>query len=175
MLLTLSLAFAEPYRCAVVWSAPALACQVRGPLRVEATAGSEGAARAASVRQLSDVLHLTGLAMRARSALLSDADFSGCALAAEAVSPLCFPEPALAGFRLCFADLPATECWSGEVLNFEAAPVRALDLGRRQLCDAVDDRIVTQNYTNTDLRRAECRARCEAETRVRCPAEHASR
>lgn len=172
MLLLLSLAFAEPVRCTATWSTAVSGCQVRGPVRAEATAGGEASARDRVLAQLAEELALFGVAARLRSPMLAEADFARCGEVAEAGAMVsCFPEPALVGTHLCFADLAAAECWNGDVLSFEAPGVRAQELGRRQMCAAVDARLVAQNYTGLPLRRATCAARCEAETRVRCPAD----
>jgi hypothetical protein len=172
MVLLLALtAWADPVRCTATWSAPVVGCQVRGPVRVEATAAWERAARAQVVDQLGEVLTLHGVAARLKSTMLAEADFGACGTEAEAALLSCFPEPALTGTHLCFADFAARECWTGDVLNFEISGVRALDEGRERMCAAVDERIVALNYTDTAWRRASCAARCEAETRVRCPAD----
>ncbi len=172
MLLSFSLAFAEPVRCTATWATPVTGCQVRGTVRAEATAGNEPAARRKVLDQLAEELALFGVAMRLRTPMLAEADFATCPDAApKAALVSCFSEPALAGRHLCYADLAAPECWTSEVLPFEASGVRALELGRAQICAAVDARLVELNYTDLALRRASCQARCEAETRVRCPAD----
>ncbi len=172
MILLVALAAAEPVRCTATWATATVGCQVRGPVRAEATAGSEAAARARVLDQLVEELGLFGIALRLRSPMLAEADFAACPTVAPAAAMVsCFPEPALQGKRFCFADLAAPECWTTEVLHFEAAGVRALDQGRDQMCARVDARLVELDYTDLEWRRASCRARCEAETRVRCPAD----
>jgi hypothetical protein len=171
MLVLLSLAFADPARCTASWTLPVTGCQVRGPIRVEATGPSETGAHDAAVEHLAHVLALEGEAARLRSTMLTAADYGTCEDAAAHVIVTCFPEPALAGRHLCFADFASRECWTGDVMNFEASGVRALDAGRDRMCDAVDERLVQLSYTDLPLRRATCKAKCEEETRVRCPAQ----
>ena len=171
MLLLVALAAADPVRCTVAWTTPVAGCQVRGPLRVDATANAEKGARADAADALAEVLALAGTAARLRAPALAVADFESCRDAAARVVATCFPEPTLVGTRLCFADLAAPECWDGDVLHYEIAGVRALEEGRERMCAAVDARLVALAYTDTELRRASCRVRCEAETRVRCPAD----
>jgi len=159
---------ADPVRCTATWAGPVPGCQVRQPLRVEATARGESAARAALREQLALVLLLWGDAQRARTPALSDAEFQTCGDAAEEAPATCFPEPQLAGPRLCFVDLPVPECWTGDTFSIEVSGVRALEQGRAQMCARVDARLVELAWTDVESRRRTCAARCEAETRVRC-------
>ena len=172
MILLVALAGADPVRCTATWAVASVGCQVRGPVRAEATAGGEAAARARVIDQLVEELGLFGVALRLRTPMLGEADFAACPTVAPAAAMVsCFPEPALQGRRFCFADLAAPECWTSEALHIEAAGVRALEVGREEMCARVDARLVQLAYTDLEWRRASCRARCEAETRVRCPAD----
>jgi hypothetical protein len=67
--------------------------------------------------------------------------------------------------------LDDSDCWTGDVLHLETVGWRALDAGRRQMCDAVDKHLVEQAYSDVESRRVQCRAKCEAETTVRCPSD----
>jgi hypothetical protein len=170
MLLLLSFAaLAEPTRCIATWNGPAPGCGLHETYKVEATAGSEGAARKAAVDQLATVLVLDSDAHRVARPALGTSEFLRCEESAKRAYVDCFAEPALAGEALCFATFDSPECWSGEPFTIEARGVRALAIGRQRMCEAVDARILAQGYNDTVTRRAKCRAACEAKTAVRCP------
>ncbi len=170
LLLFISAALAEPTRCIATWNGPAPSgCGLHETYKVEATAQSEGAARKAAVTQLAKVLVLDSDAHRIARPALGTSEFVRCEAAATQAFVDCFAEPALAGQPLCFATFDSPQCWSGEPFTLEVRGVRALDVGRARMCNAVDDRILAQGYSDTVTRRAKCRAECEAKTAVRCP------
>jgi hypothetical protein len=171
MLLILSMsALAGPTRCVAFWTGPAAqGCNLRDTYKAEATALSEAAARKHAVEQLAHVLELAATAQQAVRPALGSADFLLCSDVAATAFVDCFDEPQLRGRPLCFASFDDPACWTGEPLTVEVAGVRALAVGRSQMCQAVDDRIVEQAYTDMDVRRAQCAASCEARTTVRCP------
>ena len=114
---------------------------------------------------------IVGLAVQARLSrviALNEGAFHTCYDAAATAYVNCFPEPVLAEVKLCFVQLEDKECWPGDLFNFESVAWRALTRGREMMCDAVDARLVAQAYTDTEVRRVECRARCEAKVLVRC-------
>jgi hypothetical protein len=169
-LFALALAADGPARCTVKWTGPAEKCAIREEYEIQATAPSEKAAEKAARKQLVHVLELEREAVRARSPAIPDLEFERCEATTKDAFVNCFPEPAMAEEKLCFVELAgAPECWNGDLLNLEEVGWRALVVGRRQMCAAVDEHLVSQNYTDVDARRAECRATCEARTTVRCP------
>lgn len=169
-LLFSTIALAGPTRCVATWTGPATqGCALRDTYKAEATAGSESAARAQAVDQLTRVLALAGAAQQAVRPVIGPTEFSQCPAAAASAFVDCFEEPQLRGRPLCFASFDDPACWTGEPLTVEVAGVRALAVGRAQMCAAVDERITQQAYADTELRRVQCRASCEARTTVRCP------
>lgn len=170
VLLTAVLAFAEPTRCVSTWQ-PSSGCAIRGEVKATAAAGSENAARKASLRQLREVAKLSVAATRARLPTLPEADFAACdARVIEEAHTSCFADDTLADPEaLCFVELKDPECWAGTVLQLDEGGVGAIAAGREMMCAAVDARLVAQNYTDVATRRVVCKASCAAQTSVSCP------
>jgi hypothetical protein len=168
--LLISAALAEPTRCIATWNGPAPSgCGLPDTYKVEATASSESAARKAAIAQLGKVLVLDADARRIARPALGTSEFLRCEASAKQAFVDCFAEPALTETSLCFATLDSAQCWSNTPITLEVRGVKALAVGRERMCEAVDARIVAQAYTDTETRRAKCRAECEAKTAVRCP------
>ena len=153
------------------WQGPTTGCAIRGEVKATAAAGSEAGARRAVSRQLGEVANLTAAATRARIPGLTESQFLTCGdEVRDAAHISCLPDESLADPEaLCFVELKDPECWSGTVLQLDAGGVGAVAEGRKQMCEAVDARLVAQNYTDVASRRVICKASCEANTTVSCP------
>ncbi len=167
------LAFAwagEPTRCVATWTADTPACALRGEFAGMGAAPSLDAAERSARKHLATVLERSQAAMRAVNPNIVSAQFMMCQeKATEFAHVNCFAEPSLVGPTYCFAELADRECWDGEVLAVGGPAWRALDLGRRELCEKVDARLVQLNYSDMGVRRVTCAASCEATAMVRCP------
>lgn len=168
MFLLVPLAMAEPARCVASWTGSSPGCQLRGELRAEVTGPSENSARRSLLRELQRVAEFASTAQQAQIPTMTTADFNACPDTVATAFVNCFAEPALSQELLCFVEFADTTCWSGDILHLEEVGWRALDAGGRRMCAAVDERLVLQDYTDLELRRADCRARCEQRTTVRC-------
>jgi hypothetical protein len=160
---------AEATRCTAIWTGPAPGCPLLGDYQVEGTASTKKGAERAARLQLAQVLELAADARQLEITALDDVAFGQCTALAMQTYVNCFPEPALSGERYCFASFNNPDCWSAEVLTVETDGWRALEEGRRLMCQAVDSRLISQNYSDLALRRANCAAACEEETKVSCP------
>ncbi|MFZ5476617.1 MAG: hypothetical protein ACOZNI_07560 [Myxococcota bacterium] len=167
--IALALAGDGPTRCTAKWTGPAKSCAVRGSWEVQATASTPKGAERAVKKELVKVLQLEAAAIRARVTAMTEGEFGACEAAIDTAFVNCFPEPELAEEKLCFVELKVGECWNGDLLNFEDVGWHALEEGRRRMCEAVDKHLVAQSYTDVELRRTECRAKCESLTTVKCP------
>ncbi len=159
---------AEPWRCVATWVEPVPGCAVPGPLMADATANSEVAARRAATAWLGQVLEDAGEAKRVRYPLVPASDYGSCEEEAKGAMLNCFPEPALAETKLCYVVF-TDPCWSGQPMTLEITGWRALAEGRELMCGSVDARLVAQDWSNLEQRRADCRAQCEQKVQVRCP------
>jgi hypothetical protein len=165
-----SLALATPARCVATWTGPVPGCALRGEIVASAAGPNEKAAERALRRQLERVTELSVAAQRTKRATQVDEAFSMCADTVPTRAFVnCFAEPALAAPALCFVELPDPTCWTGEVLQIDAVGWQAVGTGRDAMCKAVDARLVAQNYTDLEARRAVCAASCASKTTVRCP------
>lgn len=160
---------AEPTRCVVSWSGPAAQCAVRGSYIVEGTGPSPRAAAWAAREELSSILETTAAVQTQSLPGYREQDFSGCDQQAAQAQTYCFAAPELAEEKFCFVTFDDKNCWDGTVLNVEDVGWRVLDEARETMCAKVDQYQVELNYSNTNLRRLTCKARCEQYTRVSCP------
>lgn len=165
-----SLVSAGPSRCVATWTGPSEGCGIRGEVKAAAAGPSEKAAARAAEKHLAKVAELTAAAQRARSPGRTEQEFAGCAAAVKADAYVnCFADASLADEALCFVELVDPECWNGQVLTVDGVGWEMVAEGRRQMCEAVDARLVQQNYTDLATRRAVCAAACASKTTVRCP------
>lgn len=160
---------ADPTRCVVSWSGPAAQCAVRGAYIVEGTGPSRRAAEWAAREQMSTLLSSNAALQMQMHPGYRDEDFSRCDYQAAHAQSYCFAAPELAEEKYCFVTFDDKNCWDGSVLTVEAPGWRVLDMGRESMCSKVNQYQVELNYSNVDLRRLTCRARCEEQVRVSCP------
>jgi hypothetical protein len=162
---------ADPARCVATWTGPKADCAVRGELTASANGTSRRAAEKAIHKELAVVTERAVAGARLQMPGVAVAEFAGCAARVEKEAFVdCFDAPELAEIRLCFVQLDDPTCWNGDVLNMEGVAWQMLAKGRKKMCEAVDERLVTQNYLDVATRRAVCAATCEMKTRVSCPA-----
>ena len=161
---------AAPTRCVATWTAFTPACALRGDFSGIGAATSREAAERSARRHLATVIERSQAAMTAVNPNLVKAQFMMCQEKAEETAQVdCFEEPSLVESSYCFAELADRDCWDGEVLAVEGPAWRTLQIGRRELCEKVDARLVQLNYSDMVVRRATCAASCEAIATVRCP------
>lgn len=165
-----SLAFAgEPQRCVATWAGATEGCTIRDSFELAGAGKSQSAAEKSTRTALAEALRKAGLAWTIDSPLVDPQELSGCAAKAEAAHVDCFPIPTGNTPAYCFVTLDDASCWDGEVLNFELPAWKAPDRARKEMCAAVDARLVAQNYTDVDKLRVKCAAACAAKTKVNCP------
>ena len=171
MLLFSTLALAgTPVRCVATWTGPKADCALRGELTASANGPSRGAAEKAIKKEIGVVTERAVAGAQLQMPGVPASDFAGCAarVAGEAFVD-CFDAPELAEIRLCFVQLDDPTCWNGDVLNMEGVSWQMLAKGKKKMCEAVDERLVAQNYLDVATRRAVCAATCEMKTKVSCP------
>lgn len=168
---TVALALAaEPNRCVVSWSPPTSGCAIRTTIEAHGSGPNRKAAERAARKQLGVAIDATALSQMARLGTPVLGDFSSCKDDVATAYIDCFPDTTLsAPDALCFVTLDDVECWNGDVLHVETLGWKALEEGRKQMCAAVDARIVALNYTDMVPKQAICKAACEVKTVVRCP------
>ena len=169
LLITVAMA-GEPTRCVATWTGPVAGCGLSGTYTVEETASTaKGAERGAHA----ELLHLLDLQIAARRiavSALTESNFAMCKQEAATAFVSCFAEPALGrADAFCFAVFDAPDCWPGEVLSYQDDAWRVLDEARSDMCARSDAWLVAQNYSNLEIRRADCAARGEAKRTVPCP------
>lgn len=169
LLAALALAGDDSTRCVAQWTGPVEGCQLRGSWDFSATASTEKGARKALQRHMNEVIDRAKKAEISRVNTLTEGQFILCEDVVPKAFVNCFPEPHLDQDLMCFAELKDRDCWNGEILPVEDIGWRALQVGRSQMCAAVDRHIVTQGYTDAEARRVACASTCMAETVVRCP------
>lgn len=160
---------ADPQVCVATWSGAVEGCQVREAFEVSGGGRTVAAAEKSTRAALSKALSKYGLAWRIDAPLLDPADLAACGAKAEAAHAECFPVPTGNTPAYCFVTLDDASCWDGEVLNLELPGWKAPDSARTLMCDAVDKRLLAQNYTDVDKLRVKCAASCAAKTKVNCP------
>jgi hypothetical protein len=158
----------EPVRCVAVASTPTPACGLRGSFAITAGGRTEAAATRAAREALARAL-VQSVSAVAVAQPLSTLDPVACSALADNAHVDCFPDAALAKPQYCFVALEDENCWDSEVITFEDTGWKAFSRGTKEMCKAVDERLVTQNYTDLERRRAECAASCLKSTTVRCP------
>lgn len=163
-----------PVRCDAVWTGPSAGCDLAGTWASTGLGPDEDAARAAAQARLRKAMEAgaDALALRYQATNPNDPGSgpqrSSCTtdLAAR-IRYACFPEPELREDRLCFADLPEPDCWSGDPLLLDGTVWREMERGREQVCRQMDDALRASNASAQAV--ATCRARCFQAARVRCP------
>lgn len=163
-----------PVRCDAVWTGPSLGCDLAGTWATTGVGQDEDAARAAAQARLkkaleagSDAVALRFQATAAQSSATAPQRSSCSTDVAARTRYSCFAEPELKEERLCFADLPEADCWTGDPLLIEGAVWRAMERGRDQVCKDMESDLKAANASAQQI--ATCRARCFQAARVRCP------
>lgn len=159
----------DPQVCVATWAGPVEGCQVREAFELSAGGRTVAAAEKATRSAMAQALSKYGLAWRIDSPLVDPAELSACTAKAEAAHAECFPVPTGTKPAYCFVTLDDPTCWDGEVLNLELPAWKAPDAARTLMCDAVDERLIAQNYADVDKLRVKCVASCAAKTKVKCP------
>lgn len=171
LLATAALA-AEPVRCEAVYTGPSRACALAGDWSATGTGKSEGAARKNAVRRLETLIDSAverqSLATEGTMAAATAAqdELSCTSAVGQQARVFCYEEPALADKQLCFADLKASRCWRGGPIDIEAPAWRAMEQGRAQLCERIDQSLVSRDASLVD--RLSCQVQCLQDTQVRC-------
>ena len=164
-----------PVRCDAVWTGPSTGCDLSGTWASTGFGTTEEAARAAASARLHKAMEAGSDALAIRYLSLNPNDPSGgpkrdaCEtdLAAR-IRYACIQEPELREKRLCFADLPEPDCWTGDPLLIQGTEWREMERGREQVCRDMEDQLRASNASTQQV--ATCRARCAQVARVRCPA-----
>lgn len=159
---------ADPQVCVATWAGAVEGCQIRDTFEVSGGGRTLAAAEKNTKTALDKALHKYGLAWRIDSPLVDPSELDQCAPKAEAAHAECFPVPTGTAAAYCFVTLEDPTCWDGEVLNLELPGWKAPDAARSLMCEAVDKRIIAQNYTDVDKQRVKCAASCTAKTKVKC-------
>jgi len=163
-----------PVRCDAVWTGPSTGCDLSGTWASTGYGTSEEAARAAASARLREAMAAGSDALSIRYRALNPNDPNGgpkqdaCEtdLAAR-IRYSCIQDQELREKRLCFADLPEPDCWTGDPLLLQGPVWREMERGRDQVCKQMEDQLRTSNASNQQV--ATCRARCDQVARVRCP------
>ena len=159
----------EPSRCVAAWAGAVEGCNIRQTFEVAGGGANEAAATKSAREALKDALHKYTMAWRLSAPLADPKEVAACDAKADAAHAECFPVPTKNEKAYCFITFADTACWDGEVLNVETQDWKAPDAGRKLMCAAVDKRVVEQNYSGVDQRRADCAASCAGNTKVNCP------
>ncbi len=164
-----------PYACVADWTGPTEDCEWTGTVHVAASGRNEAQARRSGLRRLE-----VALGSWTQAAMLDARDSAfasrvqslrACTRRVEEQATVtCFPQPLLAGERLCYADLPDDPCWAATIQTFSGTGWQAQEEARDALCSAVTDAF---REAQADTPRAagealRCRARCLESVRVRC-------
>lgn len=163
-----------PVRCDAVWTGPATGCDLAGTWASTGLGADEDAARAAASERLGRAMSAGADALMLRYQSLNPNDPSGGPRRDACLTDLtariryaCIPETELKEQRLCFADLPEPDCWTGDPLLLEGTVWREMERGRDQVCRQMEDQLRQLNASAQQT--ATCRARCYQAARVRCP------
>jgi hypothetical protein len=167
MLLSTAVA-GEPVRCVAVLETPKAACALHHSFSVTGAGPNEVAATRAARTALEKAVSSSVTAQVTAQPLVT-IDPAQCSALAKNAHVDCFPEAALAQTAYCFVSLADPACWDGEVLTVEDKGWRVFARGTAEMCQAVDKRVVAQNYNDTETRRLACAASCLRSTAVRCP------
>jgi len=170
-----TLAFAagdgDGVRCVAVWRGPEPGCTLNGGIEASATRSSSEAAAKAARRTLSRALELAASDL-AKVSDRSPGEYTMCnALPLENADLSCTAEESDTDGDFCFVTFDDPECWDGTVLTFERTGWRSQVDGRRALCEAVDARLVKQNYRDVEERRVRCQESCAIGVTISCPPE----
>lgn len=163
-----------PVRCDAVWTGPSTSCDLAGTWASTGLGKDEDDARDAAVDRLWSAMQAGSDALAVRYQAANPNDPSGgpkrdgCQADLTArVRYACIPEPELRERRLCFADLPEPDCWTGDPLMLEGTVWREMERGRELVCRQMEGDLRAANVSAQQL--ATCRARCYQAARVRCP------
>jgi hypothetical protein len=171
LLITVGIALAGATRCVARWEGPVDGCPLVEVLRVEGAAPGPRAAERAARGALESAVKLYVTAYKQRYPQIDPKRFAQCGAVVRASAFVdCFPDPGLGKLEaLCFAELADPECWDGRVLTVEGTGWTLVQEGRSEMCRAVDQQVVQQDFLDRDVMRSWCAASCAADTRVRCP------
>jgi len=163
---------ADPARCDAVFIGPAEGCSLSGEWSTTATARSESKARKL-VRERLDSLIVAGAEMHSErvagtlAAVTADADRRSCpAVVRERTHISCVVEASLAREQICLADLDDDACYTGLAIDHVGVAWKVSELGRTQLCAAVDQRLADAGASAAD--RQACQVSCARKATVRC-------
>jgi hypothetical protein len=169
-----TLAWADPARCDAVFLGPHPDCSLSGEWAVSAMAKSEekgrklALARLVATVQAGAELHAAEVA-GTMAALPAEENVRRCAsVVKEAASVSCLVDPSLRESQLCFADLPSEACYDGPPLDLTGVAWKVSEKGRKQLCDAVRDRLIEKEEAASTVQA--CRIECSRRSTVRCVA-----
>jgi hypothetical protein len=170
LLATLALAAGDGVHCVAVWRAPVPGCPLDGAIEASATRGTVDAAARAARRSLARALEFAGDQIVERVQNRYSAEFALCEdLVEEGSDLICTEAQSAVDGDLCFITFDDAECWDGTVATFDRSGWRSALAERAEFCDAVDDRIVAQNYRGLEERRQSCQERCAVGATVSCP------
>lgn len=163
-----------PVRCDAVWTGPSSGCDLAGTWASTGLGQDEDAARAAAQARLRKALEAGSDAVALRFQTTATSTRAAAPQRASCATDLaartrysCIEESELKEERLCFADLPEADCWTGEPIILEGSVWREMERGRDQVCREMETELKANNVSAQQL--ATCRARCYQAARVRCP------
>ena len=161
-----------PVTCEAVFIGPAADCGLAGEWATSGTASTEATARKRALARLTEATALASEANAARTAgtmaaAVAEQERILCpSVVAEQARVSCFPSLELTMKQTCFADVPADECPSPEVLILEGTGFKIMERSRQQICRQAD--LLLKTTTLPAAEQLSCRPRCLAEARVRC-------
>ena len=162
------------HHCEAVFVGPSKECELLGTWTVSSAGRSEDDARKVVLDRLS-ALMVTALDERALrmagtpSAALAEAQRKRCPAAAPAAATVvCYPEPAMAGDQLCFAQLRNPDCYRGSSIDLQGVGYKMAEKGRDLICTEVDMQLSLAGAS--ELTRLSCAVECMQKAEVRCTA-----
>jgi len=161
-----------PVTCEAVFIGPAADCGLAGEWVTSGTAATEAAARKRALARLTQATELASEANVARTAgtmaaAIAEQERILCpGEVAERARISCFPSIELTMQQTCFADFPVEECPSPAVIILEGVGFKIMEKSRQQVCRQADQLLKTTTLSVAE--QLSCRARCLAESRVRC-------
>lgn len=161
----------RPHVCVAQWARPTDRCAWTEPLVVRASGRNDETARKNAVARLrlalGDMVRAAGLDAQGTMAEVHLVELEGCARVPETdIQVACISSPSLAAQALCYADLPASPCWSVTPSTWVGLGWQVAEDARHGVCQEAATQSVARVSSEAELLR--CRARCQSEVLVRC-------